>query len=337
MPDSFEAVVGAETRPERLDRWLAREYPHLSRSRIKAAIAAGGASINSVTVLSPAHRVKPGDRVALAVAEASTDAPLPEALALEILFEDADVIVLDKPAGLVVHPGAGSETGTLVNALLHHCGEALAEIGEPARPGIVHRLDKDTSGVMVAAKTQRAYQSLTEQFADHSIERRYRAFLRGHPHPPSGRAEASIARHPVDRKKMAVRAEGKPAATCYTTHKLFSLPDGTALAAAVTCRLETGRTHQVRVHMAHLGHPLLGDPIYGGRRQLPKSAPAGLREAVTGLSRQALHAETLGFRHPATGTALKFAAPLPNNLKSLEQALERYTVVTVSSLAGEDS
>jgi len=333
----LDATVGSELRAERLDRWIARECPSLSRSQIKAAIEAGGARVNGVTVESPASRVKSGDQVELAVAETARAEPQPEALSLEILYEDDTLIAVNKPAGLVVHPGAGGETGTLVSGLLHHCGAALAAVGESERPGIVHRLDKDTSGVLVAAKTAPAYRALTEQFAAHSIDRRYRAFLRGHPRPASGAVEAPIARHRRDRKKMAVRPGGKAARTQYTVETLYAMPDGTPLAAAVQCRLETGRTHQVRVHMAHLGHAVLGDGVYGGRRALPKSAPKRLRETIAALPRQALHAESLAIRHPETGEILKFVAELPNDLDSLAKALDRYAETRVPSRTSDDT
>ena len=321
----------------RLDRWLAAELPEISRSRIRAAIEAGHARINGATVDSPARSVKPGDRVEFAPPGAvADDIPQPQAMDLAILYEDEDVLVLDKPAGLVVHPGAGTREGTLVNALLHHCGSRLSSVGDPARPGIVHRLDKETSGVMVIAKTQAAYLSLTRQFAARSIDRRYRAFVHGHPAPAEGRIEAPIARHPVRRKTMAVREGGKPAATRYRACRLYGLEGGEPLAAELACRLETGRTHQIRVHMAHIGHPLIGDPVYGRKRRRMHSLPAPLARAIDSLDRQALHAETLGFSQPISGDNLKFTSPLPYDLEQFKKVLERYASGGVRSVAGEE-
>lgn len=337
MPESFSSIVPDEAPRARLDRWLAAELPEHSRSRIRAAIEAGHARINGVKVDSPARSVKPGDRVEFVPPEPAADeAPEPQAMDLAILYEDDDVLVLDKPAGLVVHPGAGTKEGTLVNALLHHCGAQLSLAGDPARPGIVHRLDKETSGVMVIAKTQAAYLSLTRQFAARRIGRRYCAFVHGHPAPQEGRIEAPIARHPVQRKKMAVREGGKPAVTQYRTCRLYRLESGEPLAAELTCRLETGRTHQIRVHLAHIGHPLFGDPVYGRKSSRARSFPAPLAQAIDTLARQALHAETLSFSHPAHGDNLKFTSPLPYDLEQFKRTLERYTPTDVRSAAGEE-
>jgi len=337
MPESFSSIVPDEAPPARLDRWLAARIPELSRSRIRAAIEAGYASINGAKVDSPARSVKPGDRVEFVPPEAVLDqAPQPRAMDLDILYEDTDVLVLDKPSGLVVHPGAGTKEGTLVNALLHHCGSRLSTVGDPARPGIVHRLDKETSGVMVIAKTQSAYLSLTRQFAARQIRRRYRAFVHGHPIPAEGRIEAAIARHPVQRTKMAVREGGKPAVTHYRTCQLYRLDCGEPAAAELTCRLETGRTHQIRVHMTHIGHPLIGDPVYGGKMKRMRSLPAPILKAIDTLGRQALHAETLGFCHPGSGDNLKFTSPPPYDLEQFKKVLERNAPSSVRSAAGEE-
>ncbi len=303
---------------QRLDRWLASIWPDLSRSRVKALIEKGHLTRDGSVVCDPADAVRPGARYVLTLPPPAPALPAAQEIPLAILFEDAHLIVLDKPPGLVVHPAPGNETGTLVNALLAHCGGALPGIGGEARPGIVHRLDKDTSGVMVVAKTETAHKALSEAFARRDLERCYLALAWGVPARAEGRIEAPIGRHPVDRKRMAVVAKGKPAATRYRVLRAF----GTAC-ALLECRLETGRTHQVRVHLAHLGHPLVGDPAY--LRRLPAAAsrlPRDLRAALTGFPRQALHAVSLAFRHPITGERLAFTAPLPGDLKGLIGALE---------------
>ncbi|GHF23464.1 pseudouridine synthase [Kordiimonas sediminis] len=251
----------------------------------------------------------------------------PEAqnIPLDVLYEDADVIVINKPAGMVVHPAAGSPDGTLVNALLHHCGSSLSGIGGVKRPGIVHRIDKDTSGILVMAKNDKAHQGLSIQFADHSIERVYGAVCRGHPNPAAGRIEGNIARHPVDRKKMAVTDKGgKWAATHYKTLSNYQ-HQGIDLASLIECRLETGRTHQVRVHMAHIGHALVGDPVYS-RGKWSSKIPADLRGTLLGFARQALHARVIGFIHPVTGKTLKFEADYPSDMQKLISALDQYSV-----------
>jgi len=247
---------------------------------------------------------------------------LPEGIPLTVLFEDADLIVIDKPAGMTAHPAPGNETGTLVNALLAHCGDSLSGIGGVARPGIVHRLDKDTSGVMVAAKTDRAHAGLSALFATHDIERTYIALTRGAPSPERGRIETRIGRSSSDRKKMAVlKSGGRDAVTDYVVQQTYGTPakpGGAALAARVACTLHTGRTHQIRVHMAASGAPILGDPAYGsGSPSLPVRAAI----AEAGLSRQALHAAVLGFVHPVTGEALRFETPLPLDMAALEEGL----------------
>ncbi len=249
--------------------------------------------------------------------------PAAEAIPLNVLFEDAHLIVVDKPAGMAAHPGPGTESGTLVNALLHHCGASLSGIGGVARPGIVHRLDKDTSGVMVAAKTDAAHQGLSALFAEHDIERAYVALVRGGPRPARGTVTTRIGRSASDRKKMAVlRAGGREAITHYNLEKTFGpqdKPQNRPLAARVLCTLETGRTHQIRVHMTHLGHPCLGDPTYGSG---PPAPVVRVAMAEAGLARQALHAAVLGFVHPITGEVLRFESPLPADMAALQAALE---------------
>ncbi len=318
MAEIYRQYVTPEEDGLRLDRWLANRLPHVSRSRIKTLIEAGAASIDGRTINAPAHRVKSGDHVRIAIPEAQPAEPAAEAIPLVIVHEDDALLVVDKPAGMVVHPAPGAPAGTLVNALLHHCGDGLSGIGGVRRPGIVHRIDKDTSGLLVVAKSDAAHQGLAAQLAAHRMTREYVAFVHGHPMPPAGRIEGAIGRHPVDRKRMAVvTRNGKAAATRYATEALYRDAGGAVIAARVRCRLETGRTHQVRVHMAHIGHPLIGDPIYGRRRQGRRGTPF-----PAAFGRQALHAARLGFVHPSTGESLQFSSPLPYDLKQLQDALE---------------
>jgi 23S rRNA pseudouridine1911/1915/1917 synthase len=301
----------------RLDKVLAARLPDISRARLQALIAEGALSRDGAVVSEPASKPAPG-RYVLLIPPPTAAEPLPEAIPLNVLFEDADLIVIDKPAGMAVHPAPGSETGTLVNALLHHCAGSLSGVGGVARPGIVHRLDKDTSGVMVAAKSDAAHAGLSALFAAHDIERVYIALTRGAPQPERGTIATRIGRSPHDRKKMAVlRSGGREAVTHYQVERRFG-PAERPLAARVACRLETGRTHQIRVHLASKGAPCLGDPTYGA------GAPAqAVRSAMAeaGLERQALHAAVLGFRHPITGEALRFATELPADMAVLEQRL----------------
>jgi 23S rRNA pseudouridine1911/1915/1917 synthase len=313
--ETLEVTAPATAAGERADRFLARAIGSLSRSRVKALIEAGHASRDAVPFTDPAQPVRAGARYALRLPPPEPAAPAAQAMPLAILFEDRHLIVLDKPAGLVVHPAPGNPDGTLVNALLAHAGEDLPGIGGEKRPGIVHRLDKDTSGLMVVAKTDRAHQALSEAFAARDMERAYLALVWGLPSPPAGEIEAPIGRHPTDRKRMGVVAKGgKPALTRYATERAFF---GTAC-ALLRCRLATGRTHQIRVHLAHLGHPLVGDPVYC--RRVPAAAralPEPVRAGLLAFPRQALHAATLGFRHPATGEKMRFEAPLPPDLTEL--------------------
>ena len=305
--------LAADAAGERLDRALADALPGLSRERLKALLKAGAVRGPEGVERQPSRRVVAGERLTVTVPAPVPDRARPEDIPLSILHEDEEVIVVDKPAGLVVHPAAGNPDGTLVNALLHHCGGSLSGIGGVSRPGIVHRLDKDTSGVMVAAKTAAAHMALAAQFAAHSVERRYVAIVRGRPVPPAGRLTGPIGRSPKNRKKMAVvdAGRGKPAVTHYRTVKTYEE------ASLVECRLETGRTHQVRVHMADLGFPLLGDPVYGGK------GPKTLQDLLKTLSfsRQALHAKHLQFEHPSAKESLSFESALPADMQELIGAL----------------
>lgn len=301
----------------RLDRALALALPDLSRARLQALIAAGAVSLDD----SPVRQGSAAARAALyrvALPPPEPAEPEPEPIPLTVLFEDPHLIVVDKPAGMPVHPSHGHARGTLVNALLHHCAGSLSGVGGVARPGIVHRLDKDTSGVMVAAKTDAAHAGLSALFARHDIDRSYIALTRGAPDPRAGRIETRLGRSAADRKKMAVlRSGGREAITDYATLRVFG-PEGRPLAAEVRCTLHTGRTHQIRVHMAHRGAPLLGDPVYGSGGVSP-----AVREAVaaSGLAGQALHAAVLGFVHPVTGEALRFESALPPAMQALAAAL----------------
>jgi 23S rRNA pseudouridine1911/1915/1917 synthase len=303
----------------RVDKVLAARLPELSRARIQALIADGRVSRDGAPVTDPSARSQPGD-YRLELPPPTPAEPQPEAIPLSVLFEDAHLIVVDKPVGMAMHPAPGSESGTLVNALLHHAGDSLSGIGGVARPGIVHRIDKETSGVVVAAKTDAAHQGLSALFAAHDIERVYLAFTRGAPHPSRGTIEGAIARSTHDRKKMAlVKSGGRHAITHYAVERAFG-PQEKPLAAKVACRLETGRTHQIRVHLASKGNPCLGDPTYGSGPPA-EAVRAAIREA--GLTRQALHAAVLGFVHPITGERLRFESPLPQDMARLEALLEK--------------
>ena len=315
---SIEAAE--EDAGQRLDAVLAARLPGLSRSRIKVLIEAGQVTSGGEAVTSPARKLRAGETFVLTVPPTVAPRLVGQAIPLVIVYEDESLIVVDKPAGMVVHPAAGNPDGTLVNALIAHCGHGLTGIGGEARPGIVHRLDKDTSGLIVAAKTAEAHESLTRQFAERRISRLYEALVWGVPRPAEGEIHGNIGRSPRNRKKMAVvKRGGREAATGYRC--LASYADG--LISRVECRLMTGRTHQIRVHMTHRGTPLLGDPSYG------KKAPAALarlpeatQAAVAALGRQALHAKTLGFQHPVGGQRLEFSTPLPPDMSRLIDNLE---------------
>lgn len=302
---------------QRLDRVLAPLFPDLSRARLQALINDGRLTFDGEPIRDAARKAKAGVYILNVPPPAPAD-PEPEAIALSILYEDAHLIVVDKAAGMAVHPAPGTYSGTLVNALLHHCGDSLSGVGGVARPGIVHRLDKDTSGVMVAAKTDAAHRGLSSLFATHDIDRLYVALTRGAPSPPTGTIQTQIGRSPGDRKRMAVlRSGGREAITHYRVETQFG-SQGRPLAARVACRLETGRTHQIRVHLASKGAPCLGDPVYGAGQPA-----ATVRESMeaSGLRRQALHAALLGFVHPITGETLRFETPLPPDMATLERAL----------------
>ena len=319
-------VIAADEAGERLDRVLAQRVAELSRSRHKALILAGRVAIDGATIRDPGHRVNAGATVVLDLPAAEEAALAPETIPLDVVFEDAELIVIDKPAGLVVHPAAGNWTGTLVNALVAHCGESLSGVGGVKRPGIVHRLDKDTSGLMVVAKTDRAHRAVARQFADHGrsgpLRRGYLAFVWGAPERPRGTIDKPIGRHPRGRDKMAVRVGGRPAVTHWEVLERYRGRDGAPVASLVACRLETGRTHQIRVHLAAIGHPLLGDAVYGGGFKT-KASQLGddARAALAALGRQALHAYLLGIEHPSQGTNLEFRSELPDDLLRLRHSL----------------
>jgi 23S rRNA pseudouridine1911/1915/1917 synthase len=322
----LEVTVAGDEGSNRLDRTLAVRLPELSRSRLKALILAGSVAVKGAPVRDPAYHVAAGDTITIDVPEAVPAEPAGEDIALDIVYEDGDIIVINKPRGLVVHPAAGHETGTLVNALIAHCGASLSGIGGVKRPGIVHRLDKDTTGLMVAAKNDRAHQSLTAQFADHgrtgAMRRGYMAFVWGVPGRQRGTVEAPIDRHPHAREKMAVREGGREAVTHWEIQETFQARDGKPVAALLACQLETGRTHQIRVHLAHIGHPLMGDAVYGPHFKTKASHLApGSRAALTALSRQALHAYLLTLEHPQTGEILEWISDLPEDLTRLRNFL----------------
>ena len=318
-------AVAPDDAGERLDRVLARLAPALSRTRIQRLVAEGQVSLGGRVVGDAAGRVNAGEVYTLLLPPPEPAAPVPEDLPLDIVYEDEHLVVVDKPAGLVVHPAPGHASGTLVNALLHHCGASLSGIGGVRRPGIVHRIDKDTSGLLVVAKSDAAHKGLAAQFADHGrtgpLERAYLAFVWGVPEA-RGKVDAPIDRHPTHRQKMAVRAAGRHAVTHWEVVRTFAGKAGAEVASLLECRLETGRTHQIRVHMAHAGHPLLGDELYGqGFRTKESLLPDAARALLAGLGRQALHAARLGFAHPVTGQTLSFESPLPPDLAALAEAL----------------
>ena len=319
-------TVGAADAGARLDRVLAAHVTALSRTRLKALVLAGHVAIGGRTIRDPGHHVNAGDAVLVEVPPPEPAEPAPEDIPLAVVFEDDEIIVIDKPKGLVVHPAAGHWTGTLVNALIAHCGDSLSGIGGVRRPGIVHRLDKDTTGLMVVAKTDRAHAALALQFADRGrsgpMQRGYLAFAWGAPERPKGTIEAPIGRHPHARDKMAVRPEGRAAVTHWEVLERYRGSDGTAVASLLACRLMTGRTHQIRVHLASVGHPLLGDSTYGSGFQTKTARlPPQAQKALAGLGRQALHAYLLGVQHPSRGEYLEFRSELPDDLDRLRFSL----------------
>jgi 23S rRNA pseudouridine1911/1915/1917 synthase len=324
----IEAIVHADEASSRLDRFLASKFSEFSRTRLKRLILDGGVRVGGRTISDPEYRVKPAEHVELSVPPAAPAKPGGENIPLDVVYEDDELIVIDKPAGLVVHPAAGNRTGTLVNALIAHCGASLSGIGGEKRPGIVHRLDKDTSGLLVVAKTDRAHRALAAQFADHgrsgALQRGYLALVWGVPDPREGTIDKPIGRDPKSRVKMAVRAGGRRALTRYKTRAAYRDAKGKPIASLVECRLETGRTHQIRVHLAKIGHPLLGDAVYGaGYRTRAALLSTKAKRALDRLQRQALHAYLLGFVHPTSGKRLRFERNPPADFAFLLSAFTR--------------
>jgi len=327
-------VTEDDSDKQRLDQWLAaRLAPDLSRSRIQALIRAGQVAVDGVEISESRFKLRAGMVITLEIPPVAEAVPVAENIPLDILYEDADVIVINKPAGLVVHPGNGNWDGTLVNALIYHCGDSLSGIGGVKRPGIVHRLDKDTTGVMVAAKNDRAHRHLSAQFADHGrtgvLQRAYKALVWGVPERTKGTIDLPLGRAGRDRTRQAVVRPGRVDARCAVTHytvleKFSPREDATALASLLECRLETGRTHQIRVHMAHIGHPLIGDQDYGGAFKTKANRldePA--RGVVQAFPRQALHAWLLTFAHPVRDEVMTFTADLPDDMRQLADCLRR--------------
>ena len=321
--------VPADAARARIDRFLGTAPEcvdaNLSRSRLQALMAAGAVLVDGLAVTNLSQKLKGGEIIIINVPEPEPYAPEGQAIPLDIVFEDAHLIIINKPAGLVVHPAPGHADGTLVNALIYHCGDSLSGIGGVRRPGIVHRLDKDTSGLLVVAKSDAAHQGLAALFADHgrsgSLVRRYLALVWGAPERSSGTVDAPLGRHSTARDKMAVRKDGRAAVTHYRTMASYG-PPGHVMASLIECSLETGRTHQIRVHMAHSGHPVMGDELYGaGFRSKAQSLPHAAREALAAMHRQALHAAVLGFEHPVTGEELLFERAPPDDMARLMAAM----------------
>ena len=307
-----EIALDASQAGWRLDRALADTVPSLSRERLKVLTKSGALTRDGKAVRDPAIKVKGDEHFILAIPDPVPAHNEPQEIPLPIVYEDEHLLVIDKPAGLVVHPAAGNRDGTLVNALLHHCGGSLGGIGGVARPGIVHRIDKDTSGLLVIAKHDKAHEGLAKQFASHSIDRRYLAIVSGVPRQAEGTVDAPLARSPQNRKKIAIVSAGRGKRAVTHWKRLELLND----AALVECRLETGRTHQVRVHMASIGHPLVGDPVYGRGKTVHRKLLNQLD-----FKRQALHAAHLGFIHPVTKGRLSFDSALPSDMQELFTAL----------------
>ena len=319
--------VAAADAGQRLDRFLAASLPAFSRSRLQALIRSGSVSDRQGTIGDPGRRVKPGEWILVDVPPPEPAAPAAEAIPLTVVYEDKHLIVIDKPAGLVVHPAAGHAGGTLVNALLAHCGDSLSGIGGVKRPGIVHRLDKETSGLLVAAKTDAAHKGLSEQFSSHGadgrLHRAYLALVWGTPSRPRGAIDVPLARSEKNRTKISVvSGGGRRAVTHYELVQPFACGASKTVVSLLKLRLETGRTHQIRVHLAHIGHPVLGDPVYGaGFKASARSLPEAAQSALAGLGRQALHAAELGFEHPVSRRALAFSSALPTGMATLLAAL----------------
>lgn len=326
--DGLSLRVQNEDTGNRLDRFLADKLKEqdLSRSRLKGLIVDGRVLVDGALVTDPSLNIKAGMEIAIHIPEPEDAAPLPENIPLNIIYEDDQLLVIDKPAGLVVHPGAGHAAGTLVNALLYHCGDSLSGVGGVRRPGIVHRLDKDTSGLMVAAKTDRAHQALAAQLSDRSLSRIYKALVWGVPRLKKGEIDMPVGRHPVHRQKMAVnRRTGKQARTFYEVEQVYA-----GAVSRVSCKLESGRTHQIRVHMAELGYPLIGDPLYGlqdnAARARLKKADFGPEEIgnLVGFPRQALHASEITFSHPVTEKSMRFISALPEDMSTLIDIMQMH-------------
>ncbi len=334
MPHEEWLIAGEEDHGKRLDKWLSERAENLTRSRAQQLIAEGHVRSGEGRVLSDASaKIRLDMKVCVDFPKPQPLALTPEAIALHIIYEDDDIIVINKPVGMTVHPAPGAREGTLVHALLAHCGDSLSGIGGVMRPGIVHRIDKDTSGLLVVAKHDAAHQHLAAQLKDRSLKRTYLAWVWGAPYPSCGTIDAPIARHPVHRKKMAVVEGGRQAITHYRTRTHYALSGTAAMMACLELQLQTGRTHQIRVHLSHLGHGLLGDGTYGistatrlarlksARMQVPEALEAALR----GFNRQALHAAALGLMHPRTGTPMTFEAPLPTDMQALQETLNSLT------------
>jgi 23S rRNA pseudouridine1911/1915/1917 synthase len=332
--------VPADEAGDRLDRVLARHIAALSRSRLKVLIEAGAVAVDGQTIRDPSHNVNSGSAILVDVPPPLPAKPEPEPIPLRVIYEDDDIIVIDKPRNLVVHPAAGHRTGTLVNALIAHCGDSLSGIGGERRPGIVHRLDKDTTGAMVVAKNDRAHRALAAQFADHGkngepFERSYLALVWGAPDRPHGTIDRPIDRHPKSRERMAIREGGRDAVTHWQVLERYGVQaaktgrkgnkgssSAEPVASLLLCRLETGRTHQIRVHLASIGHPIMGDDAYGsGFRTKAALLPPAAQTALTALARQALHAHILSVKHPSSGEFLQFRSELPPDLVRLRNAL----------------
>ncbi len=318
--DCNTVIVNKSYNGWRIDKFLVVSFPDISRSQIQRLLKDGNISRNGDVITDSSAKVKEGDEYSLVVPEPVDAIPQPEDIPLDVVFEDEDLIVVNKPFGMTVHPAPGAPNGTLVNALLFHCQGKLSGIGGVKRPGIVHRIDKDTSGLLVVAKNDMTHKALCAQFAEHSIERTYYAMVFGVVSPLEGKIESLIGRSPYDRKKMAiVRKNGKNAITNYKTLKIFK-----NVASLVQCNLETGRTHQIRVHLSSKGCPLIGEQLYGKNKRLEfKSIDEDIREYVNSFSRQALHAKSLGFVHPRSGQFLQFDSDLPEDFLQLLATLEK--------------